>query len=886
MKKKNVKKIWILAGFAGLLLVQGVCAGVMEDKPIYTIWAVDDQGNDLYAYTLEEDGTAMSLTPVLEGEITGVDGPKDIEAFTIDSAGGMWLINNSPAQNPRESTLYFIDPAGLDNDPDTGVAVRKIGATGLRAETNNEITNLQFITIDGETGLYGITKKLKRVYKIDTATGNATFVADINTGSTNFRRTDAMTQGVDGTVYINDTDNRKILKFDSGFPNGTLVEVADISGVGKVEALTAHPNGYLYFADGDNWYRLWPDAPDNQNPVMHLECPFSFGTEGMDFWFHIESVKLAEQGGSTGGGVVITPDPSDISDVANEDGGVVESLNEKWLGTGADPANSWLGIRIHGFPTGNIEVDSANLVITNNHHTQWIQVTAQAFAELATSPAPFSADNPPSARTLTSVFSVYDRNIKVKQGETWTIDMTDPIRELVEAGLAGETVSIVIKGAGSRWGRVFFYNTDPEVVRLEVTYHEIPQAVDTDEDGIPDDVENASCTDPYDADTDDDGIPDGVEDASQDGIRDSGETDPCNADTDQDGIQDGTESGYTLDIIGEDTDTSVFKPDEYPPITSDPLNPDTDGDGMIDGDEDVNANGHVDLGESDPTTFWTWISDWDAEKLVSFNGMLIGDFGTKGLYSFAGESWTWLSEWDAQEMAVSGGRLYVDFGANGLYSHDGTQWTWISDWDAQSITSYGSGIGVDFGTNGTYIYDGTQFTWISDWDPDAMVPFGEYMAVDFGANGLFFYNSTGWEWISAWDAEDMAYWNGKLAVDFGGYGTFYHDGTAWTWISSWDPQGFAPFGARIGVDYGAYGTYYHDGNDWTWVSSWDASAMGGWDLNLAAGFGEYGTYIHNEGSNWTWISSWQPSKIVAWDADRLGVVYPGEGTFIYDRVNQ
>ena len=54
-------------------------------------------------------------------------------------------------------------------------------------------------------------------------------------------------------------------------------------------------------------------------------------------------------------------------------------------------------------------------------------------------------------------------------------------------------------------------------------------APDTDSDGIPDSIENTTCTDPNDADTDDDGINDGVEDANKNGTVDSGETNPCDA---------------------------------------------------------------------------------------------------------------------------------------------------------------------------------------------------------------------------------------------------------------------------------------------------------------------------------------------------------------------
>lgn len=132
-------------------------------------------------------------------------------------------------------------------------------------------------------------------------------------------------------------------------------------------------------------------------------------------------------------------------------------------------------------------------------------------------------------------------------------------------------------------------------------------ANDTDNDGLLDTIENINCTDPNDADSDDDGISDGIEDVNQNGIVDTGETDPCNIDTDGDGIQDGTELGYTEPIADPDgegpllgTETTKFQPDLDPDITTNPLNPDTDGDGIDDGMEDLNHNGRVDQGESDP----------------------------------------------------------------------------------------------------------------------------------------------------------------------------------------------------------------------------------------------------------------------------------------------
>jgi hypothetical protein len=103
-----------------------------------------------------------------------------------------------------------------------------------------------------------------------------------------------------------------------------------------------------------------------------------------------------------------------------------------------------------------------------------------------------------------------------------------------------------------------------------------------------------------DDDTDDDGIPDSLEDLDGDGGVDPGETDSTRVDSDGDGIQDGTETGLTADDIGPETDTAVFVPDSDATTTTNPLNPDTDGDGWMDGEEDANFNGQMDDGETSP----------------------------------------------------------------------------------------------------------------------------------------------------------------------------------------------------------------------------------------------------------------------------------------------
>jgi uncharacterized repeat protein (TIGR01451 family)/MYXO-CTERM domain-containing protein len=125
--------------------------------------------------------------------------------------------------------------------------------------------------------------------------------------------------------------------------------------------------------------------------------------------------------------------------------------------------------------------------------------------------------------------------------------------------------------------------------------------MDTDGDGLPDDVETAIGTNPNDADSDDDGVPDGQEpspgvDSDGDGLINA--LDP---DSDNDGLYDGTELGKNCDGPGTDKSKHHCIADADPATTTDPLDPDTDDGGVKDGSEDANRNGKVDPGEGDPT---------------------------------------------------------------------------------------------------------------------------------------------------------------------------------------------------------------------------------------------------------------------------------------------
>jgi hypothetical protein len=123
---------------------------------------------------------------------------------------------------------------------------------------------------------------------------------------------------------------------------------------------------------------------------------------------------------------------------------------------------------------------------------------------------------------------------------------------------------------------------------------------DIDNDGLLNMVELESGTGPFDADSDDDGVLDGI-----DGLVDSdldGLINALDPDSDGDAILDGTELGVELSDLPFDTDLEVghFVEDLDPTTTTDHRLRDSDEGGANDGAEDINQNGIIDLGETDP----------------------------------------------------------------------------------------------------------------------------------------------------------------------------------------------------------------------------------------------------------------------------------------------
>ncbi len=259
---------------------------------------------------------------------------------------------------------------------------------------------------------------------------------------------------------------------------------------------------------------------------------------------------------------------------------------------------------------------------------RWQQLGEAAFA-FAPALRGVPLFNPLDARSLggpladgfTPAYQAFDRDHD---------QLFDPWEEMVglDPSNPDEDGDGVNDGFVLNWG---YYRGTPILPRPGVVP---PQALDSDNDGIPDDMENALGTDIYSQDSDDDGLPDGYE--LNNGYN------PTGTDTDGNGINDGD----------EDRDSDGLKEaDEYS-YGTDANRADTDNDGRSDGWEVNNRRNPTSA--QDANTPMGYLGTGMIEVVARISGGWSGRSGT--------ESYGWNYKY---KMTIKGGGPPINVSCTG-----------------------------------------------------------------------------------------------------------------------------------------------------------------------------------------------------------------------------
>lgn len=270
------------------------------DTPRLSLWGIRGSPPTLYYHSLEERDSGWAwIHPEGEVVVPG-GGTLNIDDFTVAPNGTMYFINNVGLS----SSLYKIRPTDLDNNPSTPVIARLVGPTMLAAGTDQEIRGLTFIAHDttGRNGvLYAVTWKSKEIFELSLENGIGTKVTDIvpkgPEGVGDFW-CDAMTQDLAGAIYIvRNNAKSQLWRFDEfveapGLRKDSASFVAEISGLkDKTRAIAGHPNGYIYAADDEHWYKISPyTSPVNKRTTRIFAD--SSNLKGMGFHFEREDLKF------------------------------------------------------------------------------------------------------------------------------------------------------------------------------------------------------------------------------------------------------------------------------------------------------------------------------------------------------------------------------------------------------------------------------------------------------------------------------------------------------------------------------------------------------------------------------------------------------------------
>ncbi|MEM8559750.1 MAG: hypothetical protein AAGG50_18165 [Bacteroidota bacterium] len=277
----------------------GVLIGGIETDP-HTGWSIESRYGALMYYTIRY-GTVFRT---VEGRIVNIEETQsvdvtDVEAMTFADDGTLYFINDGEAHPSSEQTrhaLYRVSASELDRDSSTPVQAERLGGSFHQGNAD-DLMGLVFQ--DGT--LYGLTYATARIARVSTETGAVEYVSTFDGQG---RAWGGLTRGEDGRVYLlgNPDDGRsdaELWRFDD-FPQGTPTLVATLTGVRYSEAISAHPDGYLYVVEGSPYRSERLLLRVNPQDGSFTTQPMSQEVQAFEFYYAGEEAALSSTGAGPG----------------------------------------------------------------------------------------------------------------------------------------------------------------------------------------------------------------------------------------------------------------------------------------------------------------------------------------------------------------------------------------------------------------------------------------------------------------------------------------------------------------------------------------------------------------------------------------------------------
>ncbi len=253
----------------------------IKDFPSMTVFSLESKDGQAY-YVRLDDSKAKAVNSLGEFKLYDKNGKKVrqyIKAMTIDDDGVVWFVNNY-----KNFALYKMDGSQFTGEKDTKLKADFVGYLGLK-NCSDKITGLVFK--DGV--LYGITYASGKIYSIDTKTGEAKLVSQLKEKF----HVSALVNVKDEFYLIKSScswrGNDQIWKFDS-FPEGNVSYVATIKSCSMIRTATGHPNGYIYAATANYWFKVEP-VNLKAKVILH----FCSGIGGMSFFLPNEGSQTQDK---------------------------------------------------------------------------------------------------------------------------------------------------------------------------------------------------------------------------------------------------------------------------------------------------------------------------------------------------------------------------------------------------------------------------------------------------------------------------------------------------------------------------------------------------------------------------------------------------------------